>query len=78
MMLPMWTVTTIGDLPDDYEQGHHDASARAWDDYWGRILEFEIAGYTRTDEQATEYGRRWVCHLARGIEQINVTIERAG
>jgi hypothetical protein len=72
----MWLVTTEGDLPDDYEQRQHEASTRAWDDYAGRILELEIDGYTRTDEQAAEYGRRWVCHLSRGIERMNITIER--
>lgn len=72
----MWRVTTQGDLPDDYEEREHDASARAWDDYAGRIFELEINGYGRVGEEATEYGRRWVSTLYRGIEQITVAIER--
>jgi len=39
----VWTVTTTGDLPDDHEERVHDASAAAWLDYNGRILEYEIA-----------------------------------
>jgi hypothetical protein len=45
----MWTVTTTGDLPDDHEERVHNASAAAWLDYNGRILEYEIAGYLRDD-----------------------------
>jgi len=70
-----WRVTTTGDLPDDAEFRQHDASAPAWHDYAGRILELEIDGYVR-DREAGEYGRRWVCELSRGIERISVTIER--
>ena len=25
-----------------------------------------------------KYGRRWACSLSRGVEQMNVTIERTG
>jgi hypothetical protein len=76
MMARMWTVTTVGDLPDEYESRRHAASAAAWDDYAGRILELEITGYKRDNEAAVEYGRRWPCELRRGQEQISVTIER--
>src|SRR3954468_924737 len=74
----MWRVTTDGDLPDDYEQSDYDASIGAWNDYAVRILELEINGYTRVGEEATRYGRRWVCSLSRGVEQMNVIIERTG
>ena len=48
----------------------------AWDDYWGRILELEVHGYTQEWEGAAEYGKRWLCELSRGAERITVTIER--
>jgi len=67
----------MGDLPDDYEQREHDASAPAWNDYHGRILELEIDGYTRDGDESTQYGRRWVYDLFRGIERVSVAIERA-
>jgi hypothetical protein len=73
----MWRVTSRGDLPDDQEMREHDASAAAWSHYSGRILEFEINGFTRDAEEMAEYGKRWVSNLTRGIEQISVTIERA-
>ena len=69
-------VTTTGDLPDEHEQREHRTAVHAWNDYSGRILELEIGGFTRDREQATEYGRRWVCDLYRGAERISVTIER--
>jgi len=69
-------VTTTGDLPHDHEERLHDASAWAWLDYNGRILEYEIAGYLRDDEEHATYGRRWACDLYRGTERINVAIER--
>jgi hypothetical protein len=69
-------VTTTGDLPDDHERREHRTAVHAWNDYSGRILELEIAGFTPDREQATEYGRRWVCDLYRGAERITVTIER--
>jgi hypothetical protein len=75
MMPRMWTVTTVGDLPDEYESRRHAASAAAWDDYAGRILELEINGYSR-DNETVDYGRRSVCQLYREQEQISVTIER--
>jgi hypothetical protein len=59
----MWLVTTHGDLPDD-EQRVHDASAPAWDDYHGRILELEIAGFARDGEESSQYGRRWEYDLS--------------
>jgi hypothetical protein len=71
-----WTVTTIGDLPDEHERRQHGASALAWSDYAGRILELEIDGFTRDREEATQYGRRWACDLYRGVERTRVTIER--
>jgi hypothetical protein len=71
----MWLVTTNGDLPHDRERREHGASTPAWDDYSGRILELEIDGFTR-DGGEPEYGRRWRCDLARGVERISVTIER--
>jgi len=74
----MWTVTTVGDLPDDHESRRHAESAAAWDDYAGRILELEINGFTCVGEQANQYGRRWRCSLSRGVEQMTVTIERTG
>jgi hypothetical protein len=74
----MWTVTTTGDLPDEYEQREHPASAPAWNDYAGRILELEIDGFTRDAEEATAYGRRWVYNLFRGMERMTVAIERTG
>jgi hypothetical protein len=72
----MWIVTTTGDLPDNHEEAGHDRPRDAWSDYHGRILELEISGYMRAGEEATQYGRRWVCDLTRGIEQISVAIER--
>ncbi len=72
----MWLVTTRGDLPDDYEQRAHTAAATAWNDYHGRILELEIGGFARDGEESTQYGRRWVCDLLRGVEQMSVGIER--
>ena len=72
----MWLVTTRGDLPDDHEQRDYDASAGAWDDYHGRILELEIGGFTRDGEESTQYGRRWICNLSRGIERMSIGIER--
>ena len=74
----VWTVTTAGELPDEHELRVHDTSIPAWDDYHGRILELEVHGYTQESEGAAEYGKRWVCDLRRGIEQIRVTIERTG
>jgi len=71
----MWAVTTQGDLPDEHESRDHAESVSAWDDYFGRILELEVHGYTQEREGAAEYGKRWVCELRRGIEQISVTIE---
>ena len=73
----MWHVTTSGDLPDDYEQRDYQRALWAWDDYQGRILELEICGFTRTGEEATEHGRRWVSTLCRGVERMSVAIERA-
>jgi hypothetical protein len=73
---PMWHVTTTGDLPDDYERRDHDTPARAWEDYHGRILELEIHGFLRDAEDALQYGRRWICELSRGAEQVRVAIER--
>jgi hypothetical protein len=74
----MWRVTTRGHLPDGFEQHDHDddASVWAWSDYSGRILELEIAGYTRTGAEGTTYGRRWVSELSRGVEHVDVSIER--
>ncbi|MEP7022164.1 MAG: hypothetical protein ABI808_16090 [Pseudonocardiales bacterium] len=74
----MWIVTTDGELPDEHEQRVHDASARAWDDYLGRILELEVHGYAKHGEEAASHGRRWGCELRRGRERISVSIERAG
>jgi hypothetical protein len=71
-----WSVTTIGDLPDEREHRDHDSSAAAWSDYWGRILELEIHGYQRDGPETVEYGRSWVHHLRRDGEQISVCIER--
>ena len=59
----MWRVTTTGDLPDDREQREHRTAVHAWNDYHGRILELEIGGFIRDREQATQYGRQWVCAL---------------
>ena len=72
----MWLVTTEGDLPDDNERREHFTSPDAWQDYWGRILELEIHGFTRTCEDAISYGRAWASSLTRGIEYMTVTIER--
>jgi hypothetical protein len=72
----MWLVTTEGDLPDENARHKHEASVCAWQDYQGRILELEIQGYTHAGEEATEYGRRWVSNLSRGVERMCVTIER--
>jgi len=73
---PMWQVTTRGDLPDEYEQRDHHASANAWDDYQGRILELEMGGFARDGDEAIEYGRRWALTLFRGVERMTVAIER--
>ena len=69
-------MTTHSELPDEHEQRDHDTSLSAWSDYWGRILELEIHGYTHAGEDVAAYGRRWVSRLSHGIEQISVTIER--
>jgi len=74
----VWTVTTIGDLPDECEQREHDTSAMAWHDYEGRILELEINGFVKDSEAATKYGLRWVCELSHGQERITVSIARSG
>jgi hypothetical protein len=71
----MWAVTTRGDLPDDHEHRVHSAPRSAWSDYTGRILEFEIHGYTRLVE-TVHYGREWICELVRGHERITVLIKR--
>jgi hypothetical protein len=71
----LWAVTTRGDLPDDHEHRVHRASHGAWSDYTGRILEFEINGYTKLVETA-RYGREWICQLVRGQERITVLIKR--
>ena len=60
----LWAVTTQGDLPDEHESRDHPESVPAWDDYWGRILELEVHGYSQEWEGAAEYGKRWVCELA--------------
>jgi len=73
-----WTVTTEGDLPDEREYREHDASAAAWADYWGRILELEIHGYRRDGPETVEYGRVWVHRLRRDGEQISVRIDHTG
>lgn len=52
-----WTVTTVGELPDEREHRAHNTATRAWDDYWGRILELEIHAYCR-DRETAAYGRR--------------------
>ena len=70
-----WTVTTEGELPDEHELRRHEGAARAWDDYFGRILELEVHGFTRDGEEVA-YGKRWTCELHRGAEQIRVSIER--
>jgi hypothetical protein len=72
----MWTVTTESELIDERESRRHPIPAQAWDDYNGRILELDIDGFTKGAETATEYGRRWVAELNRGLEHINVVIER--
>jgi hypothetical protein len=71
----MWTVTTTGDLHDDYEERGYETPRDAWSDYHGRVLELEIHGFVPNAEDA-QYGRHWVCGLTRGIEQISVAIER--
>ena len=71
-----WTVTTVGEFPDEREHRAHNTATRAWDDYWGRILELEIHGYSR-DRETAAYGRRWACDLYRGQERLTVCIERA-
>ena len=40
----------------------------SWDDYRRRILELEVRGYSHESEGAADYGKRWVCELARGAE----------
>lgn len=72
----MWTVTTVGDLPDECERREHETAVRAWDDYSGRILELEIDGFTKHSETAAKFGREWVCELQRGQERMTVTIVR--
>jgi hypothetical protein len=72
----MWHVATEGDLPNEYGHREHEGSIAAWDDYAGRILECEIDGFARADEEATQYGRTWVCSLSRGVQRMNVSIER--
>ena len=72
----MWTVTTVGDLPDERELREHATAVHAWTDYHGRILELEIDGFTKDSETAEKYGREWVSVLYRGSERISVTIER--
>jgi len=72
----VWTVTTHGELPDEYEQRMYDTSAEAWNDYAGRILELEIHGFARDGEEAAQYGRRWVSVFLRGVERMSVAIER--
>ena len=59
----LWAVTTQGDLPDEHESRDHPESVPAWDEYWGRILELEVHGYSQECEGAAEYGKRWVCEL---------------
>lgn len=70
-----WTVTTDGELPDEHEVRQHDGAARAWDDYFGRILELEVQGWSRDGEDVA-YGKRWTYGLRRGAELIRVSIER--
>ena len=53
----MWAVTTQGDLPDEHESRDHPESVPAWDDYWGRILELEVHGYTQETEGAADIER---------------------
>ena len=65
-----------GDFPDEHESRDHPESVPAWDEYWGRILELEVHGYTQEWEGAADYGKRWLCELSRGAERISVTIER--
>ena len=74
----MWLVTTEGDLLDDNERREHFTSPDAWQDYWGRILELEIHGFTRRHEETTEYGKSWAFTLFRGVERMTVAIERTG
>lgn len=76
--VPVWIVTTIGDLPDDCEQREHEAAVLAWNDYEGRILELEIDGFLKDSEAATKYGLQWMCQLYRGQEPITVSIARTG
>lgn len=72
----MWTVTTTGDLPDDFDRRRHSDSRGAWDDYHGRILALETGGFSGLAETAVNYGREWVADLHRGTTRITVTIER--
>jgi hypothetical protein len=44
----MWTVTTRGDLPDEYERREDRSSVHAWSDYQGRILELESTASSST------------------------------
>jgi hypothetical protein len=71
----VWTVTTRGDLPDEFECREHETFADAWNDFKGRILELEIDGFTRSGGTRLKTG--WVSDLCRGQEHITVTIERA-
>jgi hypothetical protein len=64
------------ELPDDFERREHFTSPAAWSDYWGRVLELEIHGFTRDHEETTEYGKSWAFSLLRGHEWLTVAIER--
>ena len=59
------SVTTTGDLPDDFENREYATPAPAWSDYQGRILELEINGFRKHAENAVQYGRQWVAELVR-------------
>jgi hypothetical protein len=76
MITPMWAVMTKGDVPSEREYRGHAETVAAWDDYANRILDLETHGYTRGEEKAALYGRRWSCELHRGNERVSVTIER--
>ena len=71
----MWHVTTSGDLPDDYAARPRRASAKAWDDYHGRILELEIGGFTRVTARKPP-ATAAAGSLFRGVERMTVAIER--
>jgi hypothetical protein len=72
----MWTVTTVGDLPNDCKRSEHTSTVDAWADYQVRILELEVDGFTHKGETAAKYGREWVSELHRGLERVSVTIDR--